>query len=77
MQFTIPKMKIGLEPSTQTVPECNATGASFSRTNSTQSLAGANSDVIRTMVFLIALFSLDGNGNVTCIVQKQCSEDFQ
>ena len=49
-------MKIGLEPSTQTVPESNATNANFTRTNSTQSLAGANRDVGQAMDFLIALF---------------------
>ena len=41
-------MKIGLEPSTQTVPESNTTNANFTRTNNTQSLAVANRDVIQT-----------------------------
>ena len=36
------KVKLGLEPFTQMFPETNATSASFTRTNSTQSLAGAN-----------------------------------
>ena len=67
-------MKIGLEPSTQTIPECNAANANITRTNNTLSLAGANRDVTQTMDFLIALrFEWE---KVTCIVQKQkCSED--
>ena len=47
-------MKIGLEPSNQMVPECNATNVNFTRTNNTQSLAGANRDVMQTMNFPIA-----------------------
>ena len=41
-------MKIVLELSTQTVPERNDTDANFTRTNSTQSLAGANRAVMLT-----------------------------
>ena len=74
--FPAPKTKIELEPSTQTVPENNATNANFTRTDKTQPLAGANRDVMQTMVFLVALFFLDAWERVTCIVQKQyCSED--
>ena len=49
-------MKIGLESSTQTVPECNATNAYLTRPNNTHSFAGANRDVMKTMDFFIALF---------------------
>ena len=49
-------MKIGLELSTQTVPESIATNANFTRTNDTQSLAGANRAVMQTMDFLIVLY---------------------
>ena len=58
-------MKLGLEPSTQTLPESNATNAKFIGMNNTQSLAG---DVMQTMGFLIAL--LFGWENVTHIVKK-------
>ena len=63
-------MKIGLEPSTQTTPEGNATNANFTWTNNTQSLADADRDVMQTgngfpnrTVF--------GCGKATFIVQKQ------
>ena len=67
-------MKIGLETSIQTVPESNATNANFTRTNKTQSLAGAIRDVMQIINFLIALFS--GWEKVTFILAKpQCSEN--
>ena len=52
--FATPETTDGLGTSTQTVPEGNATNTNFKRTNNTQSLAGANRAVIRTMDFLIA-----------------------
>ena len=72
--FTAPKMKIGPEPSTQTVPESNATNATFTRTNNTQSLAGVNLDE-ETVDFLTEL--IFGWEKVPCTVQKKkkCSED--
>ena len=73
LPFIAPKMKIRLEPSTQTAPENKATSANFTRTNNSQSLPGTNCDLMVTMNFLIAVF---GWGNVTCIVQKhRCLED--
>ena len=47
---------MGLEQSTQTVPESNPTQTNFTRTNNTQSLAVATRDVMQTMDFPIALF---------------------
>ena len=53
--FTALKVNIGLEPYTQTFPESNATNANFTRTNNTQSLAGANLYEMETVDFLNAL----------------------
>ena len=50
-------MIVGLEPSTPTAPEGNATYVNFTKTNDTQSLSGANRDVMPKMDFLIALIS--------------------
>ena len=61
-------MKIGPEPSTQTVPESNATNATFTRTNNTQSLAGVNLDE-ETVDFLTEL--IFGWEKVPCTVQKK------
>ena len=55
--FTGPKIKIGLEPSTQIDPESNA---NFTRTKNIKSLAGANHDVMQTMDLLLALVFVDG-----------------
>ena len=63
------KMKIELDSCSQRVPESNATNANFTRTNNIPSLAGANSNVMKTMNFLTATFF--GWEKVTCIVQKQ------
>ena len=52
--FATPETTDRLGTSTQTVPEGNATNTGFKRTNNTQSLAGANRAVIRTMYFSIA-----------------------
>ena len=63
-------MKIGLELSTQTVPESTATNANFTRAKNTQSyIAGANRHVMQTVDSLIALFF--GWEKVTCLVHKQ------
>ena len=55
VQFTAPKVKIGLEPSTKTVLESIASNANFTRTNNMYSLTGANRDVMQTVDFLVAL----------------------
>ena len=49
-------MKIGLEPSTQTVPESNVTNTNFTCTNNRQSLVGTSLDVVQKVDFFIALF---------------------
>ena len=55
--FATPETTNGrLGTSTQTIPEGNAANTNLKRTNNTQSIAGANSVVIRTMNFLIAWF---------------------
>ena len=56
----------GLEPLTQTVPESNTTGANFTLSNNTQSLAGGNRDVMQTIDSSLTLWF--GSEKVTCIV---------
>ena len=52
-------MKTGLEQSTQTFPEINATNANFTRMSNLKIRVsgGCNRDVMQTMAFLVGLFS--------------------
>ena len=60
------KNEIELEPYTQTVPESIATNANYPRTNSTQSLTGAN-----RIVFVM------GKSHIHNAQKQCCSEDCQ
>ena len=64
-------MKTGVEPSTLTVPESNATNSNFIWTKTRQSLAASTliRDVMQTMDFFIELYLVWDK--VTFIVQKQ------
>ena len=66
-------MKVGLEPSTETVPESSVKDARLTRSKNTQSLADTNLDIVRTKSFLNRIIFLDEKKS-HC-TKTRCSED--
>ena len=65
-------MKVGLEPSTETVPESSVKDGRLTRSKNTQSLADTNLDIVRTKSFLNRIFLDEKKSHCT---KTRCSED--